>query len=936
MTRAFSALIRALLVAGALVATAAPAFASLERARAAQARGDLRTAQIELRNAVRAAPQDAALRVTLAQVSLEMGDFDTADREARAAMERGADRALGTALVIRAQLGLNRPREVLREFAAPAAGATGQLAAQILAGRATAFAMLDQMAEAREAAEAAVRAAPDSVEPHLILSALLAQAGDRAGAEAAVDRALQADPAAVAALLRKGGFQFERGDFRATVETLGRAIAIQPNNVLARLQRSEAHLRLGQDTPAREDADAALRQQPANPIGLYLRALIAARAQDWRVADENLSRLGPNLPNIPDALLLQASVKRQLNQGAQALDAAQRHLARRPDDPRGARLLAALEMEQGRPGQAAATLNAVIARSPPDAETYDLLGRAEVAAGRPREAVEAFRRAAELAPRDAGILSRLAAARFALGDIAGMAQAAQASLAADPNVPGARLMSAIAALARGDASLAESELAQADAAQRRSEVARVLEGMIQLLRFDVAASRATLEATIRDNPNSVSARLALARVASIEGRPEEAERLLADALQRDPGNQEAISRLAATAAGQGPHAASSRAALQAVLTAHPRQANLAFAMANVLAARGEVEPAIALLQSEGVRNTPGFSAAALLRISELRAGREEWPAAEEAARTAFAENPQLTAARRQLALLLARRGDRRAAENLLQDGLRSAPGDPLLQGAAVGIVRDASGIDAAITLARQIQQRPGAMPAAAPLIGDLLMAANRPADAATAYAEAARANPSSALALRQVAALSAADRRADAVRVLEAAAQRDPNDAQVQALLGQFALQANQYEVAMRHFRRAAELAPQDAISLNNLAWLMQERADAAGLAEAQGLAERAFFLAPSAEIADTLGWILSRRGQTDRALALLRQAAAGAAAGRSAQSAGISYRFAATLANAGQRQEAVRLLDATLAEVAQFPERAEAERLLASLRGGR
>lgn len=936
MTRAFSALLRACLVATALVATAAPAFASLDRARAAQARGDLRTAQIEMRNAVRAAPQDASLRLSLAQISLEMGDFDTTDREARAAMERGADRALGTALIIRAQLGLNRPREVLREFAAPAAGATGQLAAQILAGRATAFAMLDQTTEAREAAEAAVRAAPDSVEPHLILSALLAQAGDRAAAEASVDRALQADPTAVAALMRKGGFQFERGDFRGTVETLGRALTIQPANVLARLQRSEAHLRLNQDGPAREDADAALRQQPANPVALYLRALLAARAQDWRTADENLSRLGPNLPNLPDALLLLASVKRQLNQGAQALDAAQRHFARRPDDPRGARLLASLEMEQGRPGQAAATLNSVLGRSPPEAETYDLLGRAEVAAGRPREAAEAFRRAVELAPRDAAILARLAAARFALGDIGGMAEAAQASLAADPNAAGARLMSSIAALARGDAALAQSELALADPAQRRSEVARVVEGMIQLLRFDVAGSRATLESAIRENPTSVSARLALARVASIEGRPEEAERLLVEALGRDPGNQEAIGRLAATAAAQGPRAASARAALEATLAAHPRQANLAFAVANLLAARGEVEPAIALLQSEGVRTTPGFSAAALLRISELRAGREEWPAAEEAARTAFAENPQLSAARRQLALLLARRGDRRAAENLLQDGLRTTPGDPLLQGAAVGIARDAGGIEAGIALARQIQQRPGAMPAAATLVGDLLLGANRPADAAAAYAEAARAHPSSVLALREVAALNAADRRAEAGRVLEAAAQRQPNDAQIQALLGQFALQANQYEAAMRHFRRAAELAPQDAISLNNLAWLMQEHLDAADLAEAQTLAERAFFLAPSAEIADTLGWILSRRGQVERAVALQRQAAAGAAAGRSAHSAGISYRLAATLAKAGQRQEAVQMLDAILAEVPQFPERAEAERLLATLRAGR
>jgi Tfp pilus assembly protein PilF len=62
----------------------------MERARAAQARGDLRAAQIEYRNAVRNSPQSAEARAALAQASLDVGDTDTAEKEARAALERGA------------------------------------------------------------------------------------------------------------------------------------------------------------------------------------------------------------------------------------------------------------------------------------------------------------------------------------------------------------------------------------------------------------------------------------------------------------------------------------------------------------------------------------------------------------------------------------------------------------------------------------------------------------------------------------------------------------------------------------------------------------------------------------------------------------------------------------------------------------------------------
>ena len=113
-----------------------PASASMERARQAQARGDLRAAQIELRNAVRATPNSAEARAALAQASLDIGDYDTAEKEARAALERGYDRAAGTAMLLRAYLGLRRFDELLRDF--PAMDQPADLAGQVAAGRALA------------------------------------------------------------------------------------------------------------------------------------------------------------------------------------------------------------------------------------------------------------------------------------------------------------------------------------------------------------------------------------------------------------------------------------------------------------------------------------------------------------------------------------------------------------------------------------------------------------------------------------------------------------------------------------------------------------------------------------------------------------------------------------------------------------------------------
>src|SRR6201993_332299 len=57
------------------------------------AQGDLKAAEIQLRNAIRDAPQDPVLRARLAEVYLRLGEAPSAEREARAARERNGNEA---------------------------------------------------------------------------------------------------------------------------------------------------------------------------------------------------------------------------------------------------------------------------------------------------------------------------------------------------------------------------------------------------------------------------------------------------------------------------------------------------------------------------------------------------------------------------------------------------------------------------------------------------------------------------------------------------------------------------------------------------------------------------------------------------------------------------------------------------------------------------
>ena len=56
-------------------------------------KGDLKAAEIELRNAVRQSPDNPVIRARLAQVYFDLGDATSAEREARAARERNGDEA---------------------------------------------------------------------------------------------------------------------------------------------------------------------------------------------------------------------------------------------------------------------------------------------------------------------------------------------------------------------------------------------------------------------------------------------------------------------------------------------------------------------------------------------------------------------------------------------------------------------------------------------------------------------------------------------------------------------------------------------------------------------------------------------------------------------------------------------------------------------------
>ena len=148
-----------------------------------------------------------------------------------------------------------------------------------------------------------------------------------------------------------------------------------------------------------------------------------------------------------------------------------------------------------------------------------------------------------------------------------------------------------------------------------------------------------------------------------------------------------------------------------------------------------------------------------------------------------------------------------------------------------------------------------------------------------------------------------------------------PQDLLVGAILADVRQQKGDLDGATQLYETLVEVAPGDVLLVNNLAVLYQIK----GNPKAMELAEKAYELAPkAAPIKDTYGWILFEAGQFDRALVLLREAAAAMP-----DNAEVQYHLAAALVAKGQADEARALLKKALNGKLPDDKKAEAQKLL-------
>jgi putative PEP-CTERM system TPR-repeat lipoprotein len=908
----------ALLVSLAACGTESSSEDHVARAKEFIATEDYKSATIELKNALQKDNKSAEARYLLGKVYLEQGEMPSAEKELKRALQlgwSGEDIQPDLARALLAQGEFEKVREI------SSTGLTPTVEAQLLATQALAALAQGDSWDAEELIDKALAKSPDSVEALLARARLLASRNELDGAGDDVDRVISLDPAQGRAWSLRGDILASKQDIAGAIAAYDRAIELQQNNFGELFKRAGLELQKGNYEAAQADVDSMLARSAQHPAPNYIQGLLHYQAGEYEAAISSLSIAEPAFNQYPLALFFLASAQLQKGNMDQAAGLAARLHNIAPDNIQGRKLLATIRLQQGKNGDVQDLLRPVLENDPDDVDALNLNANALLRDGKTNEAIELLSRVAELQPD-----SPVAQVRLGAGLLMG---------------------------GRGDAATQHMETAlELNPEFQQADILIVLN---HLQKRDFPAAIEAAKAYQRRHLTSVTPYNLLGKVYQEAGQPEEARASFERALALDKGDPGANHNLAQMAIANKDLAAA-RNYYEATLAVHPDSVPTLVQLAMLDAREGNETALVEHLEQATAADPTALQPRVLLARFHLGKGKPEQVAP---LFSSLSEAQQQTPdVLRVMAMAQLASKDASSAqftlEQLLESTPDSAPVRHMMAMAAAGtgdnkraaeelrqaVKLDENYLPSRMALARlalsekstaELQQHMKKLQAIAPDNPDvmLLQAAAMGSSgemkaaqelAAKAFNIAPSTNTLIALATYQEAAGDPQGAFARYAQWLD----EHPQDTGARMAYANNLQLANREAEAGQQYAEVLKAAPDNAIALNNQAWIIRNDDPAKALEYAR----RASELAPdSPDVLDTLAVVEYINKDYPRAQRSIERALKSNPTHPS-----LLYHSAMIAAAAGDKTAAKATLKKLLASEPAFPELADAQALMTEL----